>query len=104
VSFEYGGVGDVNGDGYNDLFVNRHPIYVYPPRPADRNSTDTNWTDTGRRRQADEPSPTLPPAEPRMYPGQYMLFYGSGNGLCETAAGTRTLPNDTQSTAYSLGV
>jgi hypothetical protein len=72
VSYEYGGVGDVNGDGLNDLFVYRHAIYVYPngaPPPG----------------RDDEPKPPPEPQpEPKIYPGEMQLYFGSANGFNAT--------------------
>jgi hypothetical protein len=94
ISFQLGGVGDVNGDGFNDLFVYRHGFEVWdygsggggePPPGGGRGE------DPGNGSNADDPDepPDKDPPEPwpnenvTYYPPDFQLFYGSEDGLPE---------------------
>jgi hypothetical protein len=77
ISIQYGGVGDVNGDGFNDVFVYRQGIYIYndpPPGEPGGRGDDTD---------PDEPPRPDPDPEPKetYLPPDFQLFYGSEDGL-----------------------
>jgi hypothetical protein len=85
VTFQFGGVGDVNGDGYNDVFVYRHGYEIWEERPPGTGSGGDPGN--GGRGDAGEPPPDKDPDEPwpepnvTVYPPDFQLFYGSEDGL-----------------------
>jgi hypothetical protein len=87
IAFQFGGVGDVNGDGFNDLFVYRHGAEIwidYPPGTG-------GGGDPGNGGRANEDDPDEPPdkdplppgTEPNItyYPPDFQLYYGSEDGF-----------------------
>jgi len=85
-SYQFGGVGDVNGDGYNDLFVFRHGFEIWEERPPGTGGGGTDPGDGGRG-DDEEPPPDKDPDEPwptpnvTFYPPDFQLFFGSEDGL-----------------------
>ena len=83
ISFQYGGVGDVNGDGFDDLFVYRHGFEVWEhsgeePPPGGRGDGSGRDEKPPPDKDPDEPWP-----EPNVtyHPPDFQLFYGSGEGI-----------------------
>ncbi|UCC93279.1 MAG: hypothetical protein JSW25_00985, partial [Thermoplasmata archaeon] len=93
-TFQFGGVGDVNGDGFNDLFVYRHGFEVWnwsnggggePPPGGGRGTEPGN----GAAQDPDDPDepPDKDPPEPwpdgnsTYYPPDFQIYYGSEDGL-----------------------
>jgi hypothetical protein len=93
LTFQLGGVGDVNGDGFNDLFVYRHGFEIWDhgsggggtePPGGGRGEDPGNG---GRADDPDQPPDDKDPPEPwpepnaTYYPPDFQLFYGSEDGL-----------------------
>ncbi|NIP36776.1 MAG: hypothetical protein GWN18_17575, partial [Thermoplasmata archaeon] len=86
ISFQFGGVGDVNGDGYDDLFVYRHGFEIWED-PGNGGGEPPPGGGRGDGANQDEPPPDKDPDEPwpepnaTFYPPDFQLFYGSEGGL-----------------------
>ncbi|MCK5415460.1 MAG: hypothetical protein KAJ35_08770, partial [Thermoplasmata archaeon] len=85
IQFQFGGVGDVNGDGFNDLFVYRHGVEVWvdpPPGPGGDpgNGGRANGDDPDEPPDKDPPEP-WPEPNITYYRPDFQLFYGSEDGL-----------------------
>jgi hypothetical protein len=84
-SWQFGGVGDANGDGYDDIFVVRYGTEVW----TDGTKPPGSGGDPGNGGRADDPDepPDKDPPEPwpepnvTFIPPDFQLFYGSEDGL-----------------------
>ncbi len=85
ISFQFGGVGDVNADGYDDLFVYRMAFEIWEERPGNgEEPPGSGGRDDGT--DPDEPPDKDPPEpwpEPNVtyYPPDFQLFFGSEEGV-----------------------
>ncbi len=85
ISFQYGGVGDVNGDTFNDLMVLRHRIDIWDEE--ERRKEDGNGRD-------DPDEPPWPEPIHKVIPPDFQLFLGSEDGLPAKPSWNSTLGAD----------
>jgi hypothetical protein len=90
IGYTFGGVGDVNGDGIDDLFVFRNPIQIW-------NYSDDPGNGSGNGREPPPPDtdpdePPKPGQEPTYIeiPADFQLYYGSEDGLPSTPSWNAT--------------
>ena len=106
VSFSFGGVGDVNGDGFNDLLVYRYAFDVWPQPPPPINRSDGGKGDGstgGGNGSGTDPVPD-PKPYPTSFPADLQLYYGSKDGLPSKPSWNATLREDLVNRRYSVEV
>jgi len=105
VSFIFGGVGDVNGDGFNDLLAYRYAFDLWPNVPPINRSGDgkDDGSSGGGNGSGTDPVPDPKPT-PTSYPADLQLFYGSKDGLPSKPSWNASIKEDLVNRRWSVEV